>query len=111
MFSPFLRKPFEKAKDSGLIDSDLQTISGTWGAIHDSGELTYLNLVHLNGIDGTDPESLTKGEIEGRKAALEAIAALKEYMQYKNSKLAIIGSNICMRSSRISKIGTKITNI
>ena len=100
MFSPFLRKPFEKAKDSGLIDSDLQTISGTWGAIHDSGELTYLNLVHLNGIDGTDPESLTKGEIAGRKAALEAIAALKEYMPGCSAgKLRNFGMTIGIRDT------------
>ena len=100
MFSPFLRKPFEKAKDSGLIDSDLQTISGTWGAIHDTGELTYLNLVHLNGIDGTDPESLTKGEIEGRKAALEAIAALKEYMPGCSAgKLRNFGMTIGIRDT------------
>ena len=100
MFSPFLRKPFEKAKDSGLIDSDLQTISGTWGAIHDTGELTYLNLVHLNGIDGTDPESLTKGEIEGRKAALEAITALKEYMPGCSAgKLRNFGMTIGIRDT------------
>ena len=100
MFSPFLRKPFERAKECGLIENDLQTITGTWGAIHDSGELTYLNLVHLNGIDGTDPNSLTKGEIQGRKAAMEAITALKSFMPgCSEGKLRNFGMTIGMRDS------------
>jgi FAD dependent oxidoreductase len=79
MFSPFLHKPFKAALDAGLIPADLTTIAGTWGAIHDSGELTYMNLVHLAGIDGTDPDDLTIGEIEGRRQAMHALAALKAY--------------------------------
>ena len=47
MFSPFLRKPFERARAEGLIPTNLDTISGTWGALYDAGDLTYLNLVHL----------------------------------------------------------------
>jgi hypothetical protein len=100
MFSPFLRKPFERAKECGLIKSDLQTITGTWGAIHDSGELTYLNLVHLDGIDGTDPDSLTQGEIQGRKAAIEAITALKNFMPGCSAgKLRNFGMTIGIRDS------------
>src|SRR5262249_2136623 len=56
LFSPFLRAPFKRAVEDGVIPADLTTIGGTWGAVHDSGELTYLNLVHLAGIDGTDPD-------------------------------------------------------
>ena len=47
MFSPFLRKPFQQAIDDGLIPRTLATIAGTWGAVHDTGDLTYMNLVHL----------------------------------------------------------------
>ncbi|MBU6315168.1 MAG: FAD-dependent oxidoreductase, partial [Acidobacteria bacterium] len=79
MFSPFLHKPFKAALDAGLIPADLTTIAGTWGAIHDSGELTYMNLVHLAGIDGTDPDDLTIGEIEGRRQAMHALEALKAF--------------------------------
>ena len=43
MFSPFIRKPFEQAMKDGLIPANLNTIAGTWGALHDSGELTYMN--------------------------------------------------------------------
>ena len=37
MFSPFLRKPFVQARESGLIPANLDTIAGTWGAIYDIG--------------------------------------------------------------------------
>ena len=48
LFSPFLRKPFRKALEAGLLPANLATIAGTWGGISDQGDLTYLNLVHLN---------------------------------------------------------------
>jgi ribulose 1,5-bisphosphate synthetase/thiazole synthase len=66
LFSPFIKSPFEKAIKEGLLPANLNTIAGTWGAIHDSGELTYMNLIHLDNCDGTDPDDLTKFEIEGR---------------------------------------------
>ena len=47
MFSPYLGKPFEQAIRDGVIPAHLNTIAGTWGAMHDTGELTYMNLVHL----------------------------------------------------------------
>ncbi|MCH2094152.1 MAG: FAD-dependent oxidoreductase [Rhodobacteraceae bacterium] len=79
MFSPFLKKPFETARKAGVIPADLTTIAGTWGAIHDSGEMTYMNLVHLDNCDGTDPADLTHFEIEGRRQAMMAIEALRRY--------------------------------
>ena len=51
-----------------MLPDHLNTIGGTWGAMHDTGELTYMNLVHLAGCDSTDPDSLTRFEIEGRQA-------------------------------------------
>ncbi|MFM2076496.1 MAG: hypothetical protein RJA49_386 [Actinomycetota bacterium] len=79
LFSPFLHKPFRAAVEAGLIPADLTTIAGTWGAIHDSGELTYMNLVHLSGIDGTDPDDLTVGEMDGRRQAVHAVTALRAF--------------------------------
>ena len=55
LFSPFMRKPFKQAVAAGLIPANLTTIAGTWGAVSDQGDLTYLNLVHLPSCDGTDP--------------------------------------------------------
>jgi hypothetical protein len=80
MFSPFLKKPFARAIEECLIPNHLTTIAGTWGAVHDTGELTYMNLVHLAGIDGADPDSMTRGEVEGRKQAMLAIEALRHFM-------------------------------
>ena len=49
MFSPFLRKPFKKAVEAGLIPPGLITMAGTYGTVHDNGDLTYLNLIHMGG--------------------------------------------------------------
>lgn len=79
MFSPFLKQPFETARKTGIIPAELTTIAGTWGAVHDSGEMTYMNLVHLGNCDGTDPGDLTHFEIEGRRQAMMAIEALRRF--------------------------------
>ena len=101
MFSPFLKKPFAKAIEEGLIPKHLSTIAGTWGAMHDTGELTYMNLVHLAGIDGTDPDSMTRGEIEGRRQAMLAIEALRRYMPgCKGVRLRNFGMSIGIRDTR-----------
>lgn len=101
MFSPFLRKPFEQAMDAGLIPKNLNTICGTWGAISDQGDLTYLNLVHLAEVDGTDADSLTAGEIEGRRQAMMAVDALKRFTPgCENAKLRNFGQTIGIRDTR-----------
>ncbi len=100
LFSPFLRKPFKKALDAGLLPPNLATIAGTWGGISDQGDLTYLNLVHLN-YDGTDPDDLTRGEIEGRKAAMLSIEALKRFMPgCEDAKLRNFGMTLGVRDTR-----------
>jgi ribulose 1,5-bisphosphate synthetase/thiazole synthase len=101
MFSPFLRKPFEKAIEAGLIPENLNTICGTWGAIYDQGDLTYLNLVHLSEIDGTNADDLTTGEIEGRRQAMLAVEALRRYNPgCEHAKLRNFGLTIGIRDTR-----------
>ena len=101
MFSPFLRKPFEQAIKDGVIPADLNTIAGTWGAVHDTGELTYMNLIHLAGCDGTDPDGLTKYEIEGRRQAMQAIEALRHYTPgCEGIRLRNFGMTIGIRDTR-----------
>ena len=101
MFSPFLKDPFKKAINAGIIKSDLNTISGTWGAMHDTGELTYMNLVHLAKCDGTNADSLTHFEIEGRKQAMQAIEALRKYAPgCSNARLRNFGMTIGIRDTR-----------
>jgi ribulose 1,5-bisphosphate synthetase/thiazole synthase len=101
MFSPFLAKPFAQAIREGVIPTHLHTIAGTWGAMHDSGELTYMNLVHLAGCDGTDPDSMTRFEIEGRKQAMLAIEALRRYTPgCEGARLRNFGMTIGIRDTR-----------
>ncbi|SFL39470.1 FAD-dependent oxidoreductase [Shimia aestuarii] len=101
MFSPFLGKPFAQAIKAGIIPAHLNTIAGTWGAMHDTGELTYMNLVHLDGVDGTDPDSLTQGEIEGRRQAMLAIEALKRFTPgCEGARLRNFGMSLGVRDTR-----------
>lgn len=101
LFSPFLRKPFKRAVEAGLIPPSLITLAGTWGTISDQGDLTYLNLVHLAGVDGTDANDLTRGEIEGRQQAMHAIEALRRFMPgCEDAMLRNFGMTIGIRDTR-----------
>jgi hypothetical protein len=101
LFSPYLRKPFERAVRDGVVPANLTTLGGTWGAVHDTGELTYLNIVHLPGIDGTDPDDLTRGEMDGRRQVMHAIAALRLYTAgCENARLRNFGMTIGIRDTR-----------
>ena len=100
MFSPFLRKPFQKALEAGLIPESLATIAGTWGTVSDQGDLTYLNMVHLY-LDGTNPDALTHGEMAGRKQAMHAINALRAFMPgCETAKLRNFGMTLGIRDTR-----------
>jgi ribulose 1,5-bisphosphate synthetase/thiazole synthase len=101
LFSPFLRKPFKQAVAAGIIPPTLSTIAGTWGTVSDQGDLTYLNLVHLPGIDGTDAIDLTVGEIEGRRQAIYAVEALRRFMPgCEDAKLRNFGMTLGVRDTR-----------
>ena len=101
MFSPFLAKPFAQAIRDGRMPANLNTIGGTWGAVHDSGEMTYMNLVHLAECDGTDPDSMTRFEMEGRAQATHAIDALKAYTPgCATARLRNFGMSIGIRDTR-----------
>ena len=101
LFSPFLRKPFKQAVAAGVIPANLTTIAGTWGAISDQGDLTYLNLVHVPNCDGTDANDLTRGEIEGRRMAIMAVKALRSFMPgCEDAKLRNFGMTLGVRDTR-----------
>jgi hypothetical protein len=101
LFSPYLRKPFQRAIRDGVVPANLTTLGGTWGAVHDTGELTYLNIVHLPGVDGTDPNDLTRGEMDGRRQVMHAIAALRRYTAgCENVRLRNFGMTIGIRDTR-----------
>ncbi len=101
LFSPFLRKPFKQAVAAGIIPANLNTIAGTWGTVSDQGDLTYLNLIHLPQIDGTDPADLTRGEIDGRRQAVHAVEALRRFMPgCEAAKLRNFGMTLGIRDTR-----------
>ena len=101
MFSPFLRKPFKQAVAAGLIPKNLITLAGTCGTISEQGDLTYLNLIHLAGVDGTSADDLTRGEIEGRQQAMQAIDALRAFMPgCEEATLRNFGMTIGIRDTR-----------
>jgi ribulose 1,5-bisphosphate synthetase/thiazole synthase len=101
LFSPFLRKPFQQALAAGIIPPHLHTIAGTWGSVSDQGDLTYLNLVHLPEIDGTDPSDLTAGEMRGRREAIHALEALRGFMPgCERAKLRNFGMTLGIRDTR-----------
>ena len=101
MFSPFLRKPFKQAREAGVIPENLDTIAGTWGAIYDTGDLTYLNLVHLSNCDGTDPADLTYFEMEGRRQAMLAMEAMRRYNPgCETARLRNFGMTLGIRDTR-----------
>src|SRR5258707_1518667 len=101
LFSPFLRKPFKQALAAGIIPPNLHTIAGTWGTVTDQGDLTYLNLVHVPEIDGTDPNDLTLGEMRGRREAIYAVEALRKFMPgCEDAKLRNFGMTLGIRDTR-----------
>ncbi len=101
LFSPFLRKPFKRAVEAGLIPAKLSTLAGTWGSVTDQGDLTYLNIIHLANVDGTDANDLTAAEIEGRRQAIHAIEALKHFMPgCEQAKLRNFGMTLGVRDTR-----------
>jgi hypothetical protein len=100
MFSPYLAEPFRKAKEAGEIPDDVK-IAGTWSSLTEQGEATYLNVVYMLGFDATDVRDLTRAEMEGRKQAMWAIAALKKYTPgFEKAKLRTFGASLGTRESR-----------
>lgn len=100
MFSPYLRVPFQLARNAGEIPENVQ-IAGTWGRISEQGDATYLNVVYMPGFDSTDVRDLTRGEMEGRRQAMWAVNALKKYTPgFENAALRTFASSLGIRESR-----------
>jgi hypothetical protein len=80
--------------------------------VHDTGELTYMNLIHLAGCDGTDPDSMTRFEIEGRAQAVHAIEALKAYTPgCAGARLRNFGMSIGIRDTRKIDAAYNLTEV
>ena len=60
-----------------------------------------MNIIHLAGLDATNPDHLTKGEMEGRRQAMLAIEALKKYNPgCEDAKLRNFGMTLGVRDTR-----------
>lgn len=101
MFSPYLEEPFDAAREKGIIPAGLKSIGGTWSAISEHGEATYLNMVHMLEYDGTDVRDLTRAEMEGRRQAMLAIKALQCFAPgFENAALRNFGMTVGIRDTR-----------
>jgi hypothetical protein len=101
MFSPYLEEPFNRARRDGVIPEGMTSIAGTWSTISESGEATYLNMIHMLDYDCTDVWDLTKAEMDGRNQAMLAIKALRRYVPgFENASLRNFGMTLGGRDSR-----------
>ena len=87
-----------KAKEAGDWTLDRVSIGLFRGVEEDEFSINTSRVMH---IDGTKSESLTEGEIEGRKQVREIFAFLKKYVPgFENSRLILSGSTIGIRETR-----------
>ncbi|NLL69524.1 MAG: FAD-dependent oxidoreductase [Epulopiscium sp.] len=91
-------KKFQKAKERGEISIPREDVllfeSNTPGEV-------ILNTTRILGCDSTDPWSLSKAEIEGRKQCRELELFLKKYIPgFKNANALYSGPSIGVRGSR-----------
>lgn len=101
LFSPYIEEPFNQARQDGVIPKEMTSIAGTWSTLTDTGDATYLNMIHMPGYDCTDVWDLTKAEIEGRHQAMLAIEALRKYVPgFENARLRNFGMTLGTRDSR-----------
>jgi len=101
LFSPYLGKHFQQAREDGLIPENLTSIGGTWSRLTDSGEATGLNMVYMFGYDGTDVQDLTWGEIEGRRQVMLALEVLRRYVPgFEGANLRNFSTTLGIRDTR-----------
>ena len=92
-----LRSVMEKAREAGYDLPVERTILITGLR---EGEV-WVNMSRINGVDGTNPESLTFGEIEGRRQIEEIQRYLKEYVPgFENSRFTKMAPFLGIRETR-----------
>ena len=61
----------------------------------------FVNVSRLTGVDGTDPESLSRGETEGRRQAREILSFMREYVPgAQDVRLLSTASTLGIRETR-----------
>ncbi len=101
LFSPYLQKPFDRARADGFISDQLTSIGGTWSTINEQGEATYMNMVHMTNYDGSNVWDLTRAEMDGRYQTLQAIRVMNRYVPgFENAQLRNFGMTLGVRDTR-----------
>lgn len=102
MFSPYLVAPFRKAIEDGKLDKEPHVdYGGSYSTVSKEGEVLQCNMIFVSGVDCTNVKDLTKAEIDGRKAILKAIQAMREYIPgFENARLRNFGMTMGTRESR-----------
>lgn len=102
MFSPYLVAPFRKAIEDGVLEKeDNIDYGGSYSTVSREGEVLQLNVIFITGVDCTDVRDLTKAEIDGRKAILKAIDAMRKYVPgFEDARLRNFGMTMGTRESR-----------
>ncbi|WP_299088511.1 FAD-dependent oxidoreductase [uncultured Metabacillus sp.] len=91
-------KEFKEAKEKGDITIKREDV--LFFETNNPGEVIF-NTTRLLGFDSTDPWSLSKAEIEGRKQCRELENFMKKYMVgFENAVVVSTGPSIGVRSSR-----------
>ena len=92
-----LRSVMEKAREAGYNLPVERTILITGLR---EGEV-WVNMSRVNGVDGTDPESLTFGEIEGRRQVEEIQRYLVEFVPgFENARFTKMAPFLGIRETR-----------
>ena len=104
MFSPYLEKIFIDAiQDGRLVPEDRDVgFGGTWSSVTPYGEVTQLNVVSVRNIDSTNAFDLTRAEMLGRRACIQALALMQEEVPgFERAKLRDFGMTLGTRESRL----------
>lgn len=72
-----LKKVFKMAQQAGKWPYSRE--GGAWKTLTPSGDFTSLNITREFGVNGVDVWDLTRAEISGRRQAMEAIEAMREF--------------------------------
>lgn len=92
-----LRQQLQQAREAGLNIATERTILITGLR---PGEV-WVNMTRVKGIDGTDPRSLTHGEIETRRQVGDIVKYLVGYVPgFENARLITVASFLGIRETR-----------
>lgn len=102
MFSPYLVRPFSDAIGEGYLEKrENIDFGGSYSSVTPEGDVTQLNVVHISGVDCTNVEDLTRAEMDGREAVIDAIGALRKYVPgFEKARLRNFGMTLGARESR-----------